>query len=281
MKFIGAHVSIAGGIFNAPERAAAIGAKSFAMFTKNQRQWEAKPLSENDILKFKINCQKFGFSPQHILPHDSYLINLGAKDPEKRQKSLNAFIDEVQRCNLLGLSMLNFHPGSHLNEFSEDECIKTIAHCLNYTHSQVPNVTLVIENTAGQGSNIGYTFEQIAQIISLVNDKSRIGVCLDTCHTFAAGYDLSSKETYENTMNKFQNVIGFQYLRAVHLNDAKAKCGSKLDRHHSIGQGLIGMEFFTLLMNDPRFDNIPICLETIDESIWKEEISMLYNLQNN
>ncbi|NPA29542.1 MAG: deoxyribonuclease IV [Epsilonproteobacteria bacterium] len=277
-KFVGAHVSAAGGVYNAPLNAMAIGAKAFALFTKNQRQWKAKPLDEETIEKFKANLEKSGIAPRHVLPHDSYLINLGHPEEEKRQKSLDAFIDEVRRCAQLGLDRLNFHPGSHLKKMSEEACLDRIAEAMNITLEETEGVTLVIENTAGQGSNLGYRFEHLAYLIDKTKDKSRVGVCLDTCHMFTAGYDIRTKEVYEETMKEFDTIVGFGYLRGMHINDAKPKLGSRVDRHHSLGKGEIGWEAFELIMNDPRMDDIPLVLETIDESIWAEEIAALYRL---
>ena len=277
MKYIGAHVSIAGGVENAPLNAAAIGAKAFAMFTKNQRQWASPPLTQESIKAFKTNCKAHGFSAEHILPHDGYLINLGNPDPAKRAQSLKAFTDEMSRCMQLGLDRLNFHPGSHLREIPEDDCLKLIAESVNAALSETEGVTAVIENTAGQGSNLGYSFEQIARIMELIEDQSRVGVCIDTCHSFAAGYDLKSEDGYEQTMNAFERIIGFRFLRGVHLNDSKSVLGGHLDRHNSIGKGELGLEPFRRLMNDRRFDNIPMVLETIDETLWPEEIKLLYS----
>ncbi len=277
MKYIGAHVSIAGGVENAPLNAAAIGAKAFAMFTKNQRQWASPPLTQESIKAFKANCNAHGFSAEHILPHDGYLINLGNPDPAKRAQSLKAFTDEMSRCMQLGLDRLNFHPGSHLREIPEDDCLKLIAESVNAALSETEGVTAVIENTAGQGSNLGYSFEQIARIMELIEDQSRVGVCIDTCHSFAAGYDLKSEDGYEQTMNAFERIIGFRFLRGVHLNDSKSVLGGHLDRHNSIGKGELGLEPFRRLMNDRRFDNIPMVLETIDETLWPEEIKLLYS----
>jgi len=278
LKFVGAHVSAAGGVFNAPLNAKEIGARAFALFTKNQRQWKAKPLTEEAVKTFKENLEKVGIKPEHVLPHDSYLINLGSPEPEKRKKSLEAFIDEIERCYQLGLKFLNFHPGSHLRKVSEKECLEIVADSVNEAISRTKDVILVIENTAGQGSNVGYRFEHIARIIELVEDKSRIGVCLDTCHLFAAGYDIRTREAYERTMEEFDQIVGFRYLRGMHLNDAKSELGSRVDRHHSIGKGNIGLDAFRFIMNDPRLDGIPLILETIDPSIWKEEIELLYSL---
>ncbi len=278
MKYVGAHVSSSGGVFNAPLNAKEIGAKAFALFTKNQRQWRAKPLDDETIEKFKENLKKSGIEPKHVLPHDSYLINLGHPEDEKWKKSLDAFIDEVQRCSLLGLDKLNFHPGSHLKKISEEECLDKIAEAMNITLNETEGVTLVIENTAGQGSNLGHRFEHLAYLIDRVEDKSRVGVCLDTCHTFTAGYDLRSKEAYDETMAEFERVVGFKYLKGMHINDSKPPLGSRVDRHHSLGCGEIGWDAFKFIMNDPRMDDIPLVLETIDESIWAQEICALYDL---
>ncbi len=279
MKFIGAHVSASGGVENAPENAYNIGANAFAFFTKNQRQWVSSPLSKKSIELFKERCLKYGFSPSQILPHDGYLINLGHPESEGLEKSRAAFIDEMQRCEQLGLDRLNFHPGSHLQKVSIDQCLATISESINLALSKTSGVTAVIENTAGQGSNLGHTFEQIAQIIDKVEDKSRVGVCIDTCHSFAAGYDLSNEDGFRNAFEHFDNVVGFSYLRGMHLNDAKKGLNSRVDRHDSLGKGLLGIETFKLLMKDKRFDNIPLILETPDEEIWKEEIAMLRQME--
>lgn len=274
-KFIGAHVSAAGGVENAPINAKMIGATAFALFTKNQRQWVANPLSEESITAFRKNCKTAGYSPDQVLPHDSYLINLGNPDQEALEKSRAAFLDEMQRCEQLGLNRLNFHPGSHLKVISEEQCLQTIAQSINLVLEQTSGVTAVIENTAGQGSNLGYTFEQIASIIEQVQDKSRIGVCIDTCHAFTSGYDLRSREEFEKTFHHFEEVVGLEYLKGMHLNDSKKELGSRVDRHHSLGKGFIGIDPFRWIMTDPRFDGIPLILETPDDSIWAEEIKLL------
>ncbi|MBO7146150.1 MAG: deoxyribonuclease IV [Lentisphaeria bacterium] len=275
MKFIGAHVSISGGVENAPLNAAAIGAGAFAMFTKNQRQWKSPPLTQKSIDAFKKNCQEKGFSPEHILPHDGYLINMGNPDPEKRMISQAAFQDEMTRCMQLGLKYLNFHPGSHLKQVSVDECLKLIADCVKQTLAETENVVAVIENTAGQGSNVGNNFEELARLIELIDCNERVGICLDTCHSFAAGYDL--KDDYDKVMDRFGSLIGFEFLKGMHLNDSKSVLNGHLDRHHSIGKGELGVETFRRLMQDPRLDNMPLILETIDESLWLEEIKQLYS----
>lgn len=279
-KFVGAHVSAAGGVQNAPLNAQAIGARAFALFTKNQRRWQAKALTDETIEQFKLNCEQTGFGPEQILPHDSYLINLGHPDADALQKSRDAFVDELQRCAQLGLKLLNFHPGSHLNRIDVDACLDRIAESINIALAQVDGVTAVIENTAGQGSNLGYRFEHLARIIEGVEDKSRVGVCLDTCHTFVAGYDLRGLDACKQTFAEFERVVGFNYLRGMHLNDAKVAFASRVDRHHSLGQGTIGWDCFKYIMKDTRFDGIPMVLETIDSSIWAEEIQSLYQLQH-
>ena len=276
--YIGAHVSAAGGVENAPINAAKIGANAFALFTKNQRRWEAKPLTTKSIKAFKENCERLGFGPEQILPHDSYLINLGHPEKEALEKSRNAFLDEMQRCEQLGLKYLNFHPGSHLRKLSIADCLTKIAESINWALDQTEGVVAVIENTAGQGSNLGHSFEQLAGIIDQVEDKSRVGVCLDTCHTFAAGYDWRSREVCVQTFSAFEEIVGFDFLCGMHLNDSKGALGSRLDRHHSLGQGEIGWDVFEFIMQDERFRGIPMVLETIDETIWVDEIQSLRNM---
>ncbi|WP_320935723.1 deoxyribonuclease IV [Bacteroides nordii] len=279
MKYIGAHVSASGGVENAPVNAHEIGANAFALFTKNQRQWVSKPLTEESIRLFKENCEKYNFKPEYILPHDSYLINLGHPEPDALEKSRAAFLDEMQRCEQLGLKLLNFHPGSHLNKISVEDSLDLIAESINITLEKTKGVTAVIENTAGQGSNLGNEFWHLKYIIDRVEDKSRVGVCLDTCHTFTAGYDFL--EDYDAVFNEFEEVVGFCYLCGMHLNDSKKELGSHVDRHDSIGKGLIGFAFFEKLMHDPRFDNMPLILETIDETLWPEEIAWLREQSEN
>lgn len=277
MKYIGAHVSASGGVENAPVNAQNIGATAFAFFTKNQRQWVSPPLTEKSIEKFRANCEKYGFTDSQILPHDSYLINLGSPDEEGLAKSRSAFTDEMTRCEQLSLRYLNFHPGAHLNKISEGECLKIIAESVNIAISKTKNVVAVIENTAGQGSNVGYRFEHLAGIIELIDDKSRVGVCIDTCHAYAGGYDLHTREGYDKTFEDFERIVGFKYLCGMHLNDAKKGLGSRVDRHDSLGAGLLGVDTFRWIMQDSRFDNIPLILETPDETLWAQEIEMLKN----
>lgn len=279
-KLVGAHVSISGGVFNAPLNAKAIGANAFAMFLKNQRQWNAKDYDDKTIDAFRANMKECGFSPDAVLPHDSYLINLGSPKEDAREKSFEAFLDEARRVEELGLKLLNFHPGSHLREISEDECLKLIADAMNETISKTKEVVLVIENTAGQGSNLGYRFEQLARLIELTDNKARVGVCLDTCHTFASGYELR-KDGISKTFADFESIVGFGYLKGMHLNDSKGGIGSKLDRHDSLGVGTIGIECFEFIMKDSRFDSIPLILETPNESIWADEIKMLRGFEEN
>lgn len=275
MKYIGAHVSASGGVHNAPVNAHRIGATAFALFTKNQRQWSAKPLTDETVQAFKDNCKKYGFKPNQILAHDSYLINLGHPEISGLEKSRTAFLDELMRCEQLGLTTLNFHPGSHLKKISETECLKNIADSLNYVMKRTLNVIPVIENTAGQGTNLGFTFEQIAEIIDQVEDKGRVGVCIDTCHAFSAGYDLKSEKGFDQTWQEFERIIGFSYLKGMHLNDSKKLFSSRVDRHESIGDGTLGVEIFQRIMKDSRFDGIPLILETPNDTIWQQEIALL------
>ena len=273
MKYVGAHVSIAGGVENAPVNAARIGARAFALFTKNQRQWRPKPFSQESLRLFPEKCAERGYAAEHILPHDGYLINIGHPDKVALRQSRAAFTDEMNRCRQLGLLYLNFHPGTHLGRMDENDCLDRIAESVNMALAAT-----VIENTAGQGNNVGYRFEHIARIIEAVEDKSRVGVCLDTCHAFAAGYDLRTRKAYEKTMSDFDAVVGFKYLKGVHLNDALNELGSRVDRHESLGQGCLGMVPFRFLMNDSRFDGIPLILETKNSDIWEKEIGLLYSL---
>lgn len=277
-KFIGPHVSASGGVEQAVVNAHELGATAFALFTRNQRQWKAKPLSDTSVETFKQLLFAYGYAPEHVLPHAGYLINLGNPDAEMRQKSADAFLDEMQRCMQLGLPMLNFHPGSHLNKISIDDCLKLIAEEINIALSKTEGVVAVLENTAGQGTNLGNRFEELATIIELIDDKSRVGVCIDTAHTLSAGYEIRTKEGYEEMWHQFDTIIGKEYLRAIHLNDSKKELGSRVDRHESIGLGTMSPLFFDMIMNDPRLNDMPLILETPDESRWAEEIKLLYSL---
>lgn len=276
-KYIGAHVSAEGGVENTPLNAARIGAKAFALFTGSSNRWASKALTTKQIDLFKQRCEEGGFRADQILPHDNFLINLGSPEPEKLEKSRKSFNDELKRCEQLGLKMINFHPGSHLKLFTEEECLDRIAESINMALEKTNGVAAIIESTAGQGSNLGHSFEQIAHIINKIEDKTRIGVCIDTCHTYSAGYDLSTEEGYCETWQKFDDIIGRQYLRAIHLNDDMRELASRIDRHASIGKGTLGKEFFTRFVNDSRFDDMPIILETPDPDLWPEEIKWLYS----
>ena len=278
MKYVGTHVSASGGVENAPLNANSIGAKAFALFTKNQRQWFSNPLSKASIKAFRENCEKYDYKPFQILPHDSYLINLGHPGKEPLEKSRASFLDEMQRCEQLGLDRLNFHPGSHLKTISEEECLRRIAESINIVLDKTKGVTAVIENTAGQGTNMGHKFEQIRFMIDNVNDKSRVGVCIDTCHAYTSGYNIKSPEGYAETFNMFDKIIGFKYLRGMHINDSKKELATRVDRHDNIGKGYLGEDVFRMLMNDGRLDNMPLILETPDESLWEAEIKNLYAL---
>ena len=274
MKYIGAHFSASGGVEFAPINAHNIGATAFAFFTKNQKQWFSKPLTPENISLFKENCNKYGFKPEQILPHDSYLINLGNPEAEPLMKSREAFLDELNRCNQLGLDRLNFHPGSFLTSNIET-CLKTISESINWALDRSEGVIAVIENTAGQGTNVGYRFEHIRDIIDKVEDKSRVGVCIDTCHAFTAGYEMNTLEGYSKTWKEFEEIIGFEYLKGMHINDSKKEYATRGDRHDNIGVGFIGNDLFKWIMNDPRLDGIPLILETPDEEKWAEEIALL------
>lgn len=275
MKYIGAHVSAAGGVENAPLNAGEIDATAFALFTKNQRQWTAKPLETATIDAFKSNCDSLGFTPESILPHDSYLINLAHPEAEPLEKSRKAFIDEMERCEQLGLTLLNFHPGSHLRKIPIDTALDCVAESINIALDKTSGVTAVIENTAGQGSNLGFEFAHLARIIDNVEDKSRVGVCIDTCHTFTSGYPLRTFDEFSATFAEFEATVGFNYLRGMHLNDSKPELGSHVDRHESLGVGKIGFDLFTFIMKDDRFDGIPLILETPNPERWPEEINAL------
>ncbi len=278
MKYVGAHVSAEGGVQNAPLNAIKIGARAFALFTKNQRQWFSNPLSASSISEFRKNCEKYDYKPFQILPHDSYLINLGHPENEPLEKSRNSFLDEMKRCELLGLDRLNFHPGSHLNGISTEECLKRIAESVNISLGRTKGVIAVIENTAGQGTNLGHTFEQLRYIIDFVEDKSRVGVCIDTCHAFTSGYDVKTIQGLNKTFDKFEKIIGFQFLKGMHLNDSKKEFATRVDRHENLGSGFLSEDTFSFIMNDSRFDNMPLILETPEESLWEAEIKKLYSL---
>lgn len=278
MKFVGAHVSTTGGVENAPINEQEIGGRALALFTRNQRQWNSKPFTDDNIRQFKENLAKSGIEPRHVLPHDSYLINIGSPEPDKRRKSLDALLDEATRCDQLGIPFLNFHPGSHMNMISEEDCLKVIAEGIDQVLEKTKQVSLLIEATAGQGTNVGYKFEHLAAIIKQVKTRKRVGVCVDTCHVFAAGYDLRTPAAYKETLSRFEGIVGMKYLKGMHLNDSKYDFQSKKDRHERIGKGFLGIEAFRNVMTDPRLDDIPLILETPEPELWAEEITTLYSL---
>lgn len=274
---LGAHTSIAGGVDKAIERAAKIGCTTLQIFTKNSNQWHAKPLNVQVIQNYKRLLKLTKIKP--VIAHDSYLINLCAKDKLILEKSRTAFIDELERCELLEVSYLNFHPGSH-GGAGEEDGIKLVAESLNLVHEKTKGfkVKSMIETTAGQGTSIGYRFEQIRKIIDLVEDKSRLAVCIDTCHIFAAGYDIRSEKSYLKTIQEFDDIIGLKYLKAFHLNDSKKGLGERVDRHEHIGKGKIGITGFGSIMNDKRFVNLPKIIETPKGADLKEDIINLKTL---
>ncbi len=274
-------MSAQGGVSTAPQEASAIGARAFALFTRNPQRWSSKAITAQEAELFRKECERLGYAPEVILPHDGFLINLGSPDADKLSRSRKAFLDELRRCEQLGLTMLNFHPGSHVNQMSEEECLDLIAESVNLCLAETTGVVAVLENTAGQGSNLGYSFEHLRHIIDRIDDKSRVGVCIDTCHAFAAGYNLATDAGYEQTWQDFDRVIGLQYLRGMHINDAKKPVGSRVDRHAPLATGTLGEAFFRRMMNDPRLDGIPMILETPDESLWPQEIAWLYSLMSN
>lgn len=280
---IGAHVSAAGGVENAVRNAAMVGANAFALFVKSQRKWDSPPLSAENVDVFTTRMQEFGYSPKHVLPHGSYLVNLGNPDEAKRQKSFNCFLDDLQRCEQLGLELYNFHPGSTVGQATKEESIALIAECINNAHKATKYITIVIENMAGSGNVIGSQFSELKGIIDHVEDKTRVGVCLDTCHAFAAGYDISTKDGWDATLAAFDTEVGLSYLKGLHLNDSKAALGSKKDRHENIGLGHLGISTFRHIVSDPRTQDIPLILETPTfeaTEIWTKEISALNCLSN-
>lgn len=268
---LGTHVSIAGGVDKAVERAAKIGCTTFQIFTKNSNQWKATPLSDKVVQNYKRLLKLTKIKP--VIAHDSYLINLCAKDKSILKKSREAFIDELMRCEILGINYLNFHPGSHMG-MGEEDGIKLVAESINLAHEKTKGfkVKSMIETTAGQGTSIGYRFEQIRKIIDLVEDKKRLAVCVDTCHIFAAGYDIRTEKSYLRTIEEFDSIIGLKFLKAFHLNDSKKGLGERVDRHEHIGKGKIGLNGFRFIMNDERFFNIPKVLETPKGEDMKEDI---------
>ena len=278
MKYVGAHVSAGGGVQNAPLNAARVGARALALFTRNQRRWHAPPLSRDAVSDFRRNLAAAGIRPEHVLPHDSYLINLAHPDAEALTRSRAAFRDELDRCRILGLKLLNFHPGNHLGRSSEEDALARVADSLNRALEQVPGITAVIETTAGQGTSLGWRFEHLARILEQVAHRGRVGVCIDTCHIWASGYDIGSRKGYEATFSEFDAIVGLPFLRAMHLNDSRTPRNSRVDRHASLGDGTLGWRPFEWIMQDPRFDDMPLILETTDPDRWSGEIRRLYRL---
>jgi deoxyribonuclease-4 len=273
--FVGPHVSAGGGVSQAPLNAKALNASAFALFVKNQRQWTAAPLPKEEIEAFKKQMKADCFTPQQVLPHAGYLINLANPDDGAQGKSYASLMDEARRCSALGLSLLNFHPGSHLRLITPQAACERVAGAINRALRELPELIFVVENTAGSGGNIGSRFEELKIILDGIDDRSRVGFCLDTCHTFAAGYDISTRDGFLKTMESFDQIVGMSSLRALHLNDSKTALGSHVDRHESLGKGLLGIEPFKCIMQDTRFQNIPLVLETPDETIWAQEVELL------
>ncbi len=275
MHIIGPHTSIAGGLYRAAEQAASLGATGFGMFTKNQLQWRAKPITGEEADRFRETCASLGFEAGQILVHGSYLINLANTDEEKWQRALAAFIDEIERVETLSLKLLNFHPGSHLGQLDTRTACRRVAAALDRAIEATEYANLVIENTSGSGSTLGSTFEELAMIMEASHHRERIGCCIDTCHAHTAGYDLSTIEGFETAIARFDAVVGLDKLWGMHLNDAKSTAGSRLDRHASLGAGTIGWQTFDHIAGDERFASIPLVLETVDESLWEAEVARL------
>ncbi|UVC49900.1 apurinic/apyrimidinic endonuclease [Theileria orientalis] len=280
--YVGAHVSAAGGPDASVVNSFNVLGQSFALFLKNQRSWNFKPLSPELIEKFKKNMEAFAYDPKFILPHASYLINVANPDATKRNKAFDNFLDDIKRCEKLGIKLYNFHPGSTCGLCEKAEGIKHIADCINKALDLSTGVTIVLENAAGQNNVIGSKFEDLRDIIDQVKDKTRVGVCLDTCHLFAAGFDIRTHDKFESVMKSFGDIVGLKYLKAVHLNDSKSDLASGLDRHENIGKGKLTKETFEFIMNSGYFKEIPIILETPtkegDESIYRQEIQLMYSL---
>ncbi len=275
MIHLGPHVSIAGGVQTAPQRAIELGANALGLFTKNQRQWSSKPLEPQEIAAFTSRLEESGIRSEHAVIHASYLINIGNPDPEKRRKSLDGLLDECTRAERLGLSLVNFHPGSGMGDLDEDETVSLIAEGCRSILEQTTSAVLVLEATAGQGAHVGYRFSHLGEIVRRAGSPQRMGVCIDSCHIFAAGYDVRSAEAYARTMDEFEREVGFDRLVAIHLNDSKSALGSRKDRHELIGDGTIGLAGLANFVCDPRLAKIPFVLETPDPDRWKEEIELL------
>ncbi|KAM9425460.1 putative endonuclease 4 isoform 2-T2 [Pholidichthys leucotaenia] len=279
-KYIGAHVGIQGGIWKSVEASTEMGARSFALFLGSQRSWKRPPLDHSAAEKFREKCCQHEFDPVHILPHGSYLMNCGSPKEDVFEKSRTLLVDELSRCSLLGLTLYNFHPGSSLGTITTEQCADKIAGAINHAHQQTPAVVTVLENMSGQGSTLGGKFSELKSIIDKVRDQTRVGVCLDTCHAFAAGYDLAAEGGVKAMLDKFDQDVGLHNLKAIHLNDSKGKLGCNLDRHEDIGKGHIGIAAFQDIVNEPRLDNIPLILETPGRPGFEyaEQIELLYSL---
>ncbi|KAH7034975.1 xylose isomerase-like protein [Microdochium trichocladiopsis] len=288
--YIGAHVSSAGGVQNSVGNAVHIGANAFALFLKSQRKWANPPITPESLSGFKTLSKEHGFDAhKHCLPHGSYLVNLAAAEKEKADQAYTGFLDDLQRCESLGITLYNFHPGNTNGE-PRPEAIGRIAAQLNKAHAATSTVVTVLENMAGQGNVIGSSWEDLRDIIALVDDKARVGVCIDTCHAFAAGHDLRSPDAFEETMSAFSRVVGDEYLRAFHLNDSKAPLSSNRDLHANIGTGFLGLRAFHNVMNCDKFQGLPMVLETPidrkgpdgktveDKQVWADEIKLLESL---
>ncbi|KAG6089870.1 hypothetical protein E4U15_001130 [Claviceps sp. LM218 group G6] len=290
--YIGAHVSAAKGVHNAITNAKQIGANSFALFLKSQRKWTNPPISDEAQLQFISNCKTHGYSAsEHALPHGSYLVNLAQADETKAAQAYTSFVDDLRRCEALGIRLYNFHPGSTGGE-PRAAAIGRIAAQLNKAHEATSpsSVVTVLENMAGAGNVIGSSWEDLRDIIALVEDKKRVGVCIDTCHAFAAGHDLRTPEAFEKTMRAFDEIVGMDYLRAFHLNDSKAPFNSNRDLHANIGTGFLGLRAFHSIVNHDPFCDMPMVLETPidtkapdgktveDKQIWADEIKLLESL---
>ncbi len=273
--WIGAHTSAAGGVHNALYEGKEIGATAIQLFTRNQRQWNAKPMEPDEIALWQKALDETGIG--EVMSHDSYLINLGSPNPESLLKSRQAFHDELERCHALNISYMNFHPGAATGS-SEEECLEKIVESLLEVEKLAAkgSTRLLLEATAGQGSSVGHRFEHLAYILQNVGTKVPLGVCIDTCHIFAAGYDLRTEKCCQDTLDEFDRVVGLKHLSAFHLNDSLKDLGSRVDRHAPLGEGKIGMAAFRFLMTHPKTADLPKYLETPDgPPLWKKEIALL------
>lgn len=279
MGILGAHVSVAGGVQNAPERARDISANSIQIFTANQNQWFPKQPSKENCIQFKVEMGNKGIDV--CVSHASYLLNLGSPEPKKLNMSRRAFSDELDRCDACGIPYVIFHPGAHIKT-GESECLSRISESLNYVMDKRPDskVTILLENTAGQGSVVGYSFENLIRIIKEVENKNRLGVCFDTQHAFAAGYDIRTEKGWNDTFDHFDKTVGLEWIKVFHINDSKRELGTHVDRHEKIGKGFLTMETFWCLVNDERFSNLPMILETpvTDPSEYAVELELLRSL---